>query len=358
VGGTGSYNWGSTSGMVADVQFWLDNPSQNFGWILIGDETQIETAKRFATRENTDNSGLDKPRLVVNYTSTGGPSGACCATDESCSIEEPANCIPPSVYQGDGTLCSPNPCAGPIIGACCASDGTCTDDTQTNCETGGGVFQGDGSSCGTADCPIELTPYVDALPLPAVATPTSGAPGAVATYDISMIEFEQQAHSELPNPTRVWGYSDGVAPPATPGPIIVARQGMPVTVNWINDIRDFDTNALRTNHYLDVDVQDDGMGNVCIHGAEDSAKAVVHLHGGHVPAEVDGYPESTYLPGFMDTYTYPNEQQAGFLWFHDHALGITRLNVYMGLAGAYLLRDDVEDAFNIPGGAFEVPIVM
>jgi spore coat protein A len=359
VGGTGTYNWGSTSGMVADVQFWLDNPSQNFGWILVGDESQIETAKRFASRENTDNSGLDKPRLIVNYTPTGGPTGACCATDDSCSIEESANCIPPSVYQGDGTLCSPNPCTGPIVAACCASDGTCTDQTQTDCEAGGGVFQGAGSDCTTADCPIELTPYVDALPLPPIATPTSGAPNDAATYDITMLEFEQQLHSELPNPTRVWGYSDGVAPPSTPGPIIVARQGLPVTVNWINDIRDFDTNVLRTdNHYLTVDVQEDGMGNVCIHGAEDSAKSVVHLHGGHVPADVDGYPESTYLPGSMDTYTYPNEQQAGYLWFHDHSLGITRLNVYMGLAGAYLLRDDVEDALNIPSGEFEVPIVM
>jgi spore coat protein A len=58
------------------------------------------------------------------------------------------------------------------------------------------------------------------------------------------------------------------------------------------------------------------------------------------------------------TYVYPNNQQAGYLWFHDHALGITRLNVYMGLAGAYLVRDAVEDAINLPRGSYEVPLVI
>ncbi len=189
----------------------------------------------------------------------------------------------------------------------------------------------------------------------------------------------------------------------------MARSGQPVTVNWINDLRENGgVGPLRTDHYLAVDVQDDGMGNVCIHGAEDNAKAVVHLHGGHVPSAVDGYPESTFVPGNQAAYcvtdefivctddldcpapstcdgdgsacnsdadcvgrggnedcllcqfgyTYPNEQQAGYLWFHDHALGITRLNVMMGLAGAYLVRDAVEDLLNIPKGEFEVPLVI
>ena len=361
VGGTGTYNWGSTSGMVADVQFWLDNPAQDFGWIVIGDETQIETAKRFATKENTNNGGQDKPKLVVNFT-PGSVSGACCAPDETCAIVPAGTCPMDSTYQGDGTTCSPNPCVDPL-GACCAGDGTCTDETQGDCETGGGVYQGPGSTCGTVECEIVLTPFIDPLPYPAVATPTSGTIGGTATYDISMVEFEQQMHSELPGPTRVWGYKDHVAAPGTPGPIIVARSGEPVTVNWINDLRDFDTGLLRTDHYLGVDVQTDGVGEVCIHGAEDSAKAVVHLHGGHVPAAVDGYPESTYLPGNQDTYVYPNGQQAGYLWFHDHALGITRLNVMMGLAGAYLVRDDVEDAINLPTCAvptdcYEVPLVI
>ena len=409
VGATGTYNWGSTSAMVADVQSWLDNPAQNYGWILIGNETQIETAKRFATRENTGNSGQDRPVLIVNFTSSGGPTGACCQPDDTCSVVASGTCIFPDAYQGDGTTCSSHPCVIPT-GACCAGDGTCVEDEQALCESGGGAYQGDGSTCAAAECPIALTPFIDPLPIPGVATPTVGAPDAAATYDMSIVEFPQQMHSELPNPTTVWGFKDPFAATAhTPGPIIVARSGQPVTVNWLNDLREGGgAGPLRTDHHLGVDVQTDGMGNVCIHGAENNAKTVVHLHGGHVPSAVDGYPESTFLPGSQAAYcvtdefivcsddldcpapstcdgsgascntdadcvgqggnedcllcqvgyTYPNNQQAGFLWFHDHALGITRLNVMMVLAGAYLVRDSVEDALNIPGGEYEVPLVL
>jgi len=351
VGGQGVYTWGSTSGMVADVQNWLDNPSQNFGWIVIADETQIETAKQFGTRENNDDGGVNKPELTINYTPL-QVSGGCCQ-NETCTIETAANCSTlAGEYQGDGSSCSPNPCVEPF-GACCAGDGTCTEDTQANCEGGGGVFQGDGSDCGTAECSIQLTPYLDALPVPGPATPTSGSPGAAATYDITMKAFTQQLHQELA-PTTVWGYDDGTGA-STPGPLIEARTGEPVTVNWTNDIRDLGTGLLRTDHYLQQSPDD----LACIHGAIDDAKTVVHLHGGHVPAAVDGYPESTFLPGAPpETYVYPNNQQAAPIWFHDHALGITRLNVYMGLAGLYLIRDDVEDAINLPAGAFETPLVL
>ena len=311
VGNTGSYLWGSTSAMVGDVQLWLDNSTLNYGWIIIGDESQIETSKRFATVNNTSGGGADRPSLLIDYTPGAGVNGACCDGDVCTIVEGIGACT--GTYQGDGTNCSPNPCIGPATGACCSTDGSCVEDTQANCEAvPENVYQGDGSTCATVECTIQLTPFIDALPLPPVATPDTGAPGATAEYTITMVEFEQQAHSELPNPTRVWGYSDGTAAPQTPGPIIVALEDMPVTVNWVNDIRDLDTGLLRTdNHYLDVDIMDDGLGNVCIHGAEDSAKAVVHLHGGHVPAAVDGYPESTFLPGEpAETYVYPNGQQA------------------------------------------------
>ncbi|MHC4320131.1 MAG: multicopper oxidase domain-containing protein [Planctomycetota bacterium] len=351
VGGQGDYMWGSTSGMVADVQNWLDNPSQNFGWILVGDESQNETAKQFATRENTDSGGTFKPVLTVNYT-TQQISGGCCQ-GATCTIETPGDCSTAGgVYQGDGTSCSPNPCVDPA-GACCASNGTCTDVTQSTCV---GTFQGEGSTCATVEyCPIQLTPYLDALPVPGPATPVAGSPGGTATYDITMKEFQQQLHAELPA-TTVWGYHDGfAAQPSTPGPLIEARTGNPVTVNWINDIRDSSSGLLRTNHYLQQSSDD----LACIHGAQNEAATVVHLHGGHVPAVFDGYPESTFLPGApAEQYDYPNSQQAAPLWFHDHALGITRLNVYMGLAGLYLLRDAVEDAINLPAGEFEIPLVL
>jgi spore coat protein A len=351
VGGLGNYSWGSTSGMVADVQNWLDNPSQAFGWIIIGDESQIETAKEFATRENTDNGGANKPVLTVNYTPLQISGGCCQAT--VCSIETPADCTTlGGAYEGDGTSCSPNPCVEPF-GACCASNGTCSEATQSVCEGGSGIFQGDASSCGAVECEVQLTPYIDALPVPGPATPVSGSPGAAATYDISMKEFQQQLHSELA-PTTVWGYDDGTGP-YTPGPAIEARAGKPVTVNWKNDLRDLGTGNLRTDHYLQQSADDLS----CIHGAVNDAATVTHLHGGHVPANVDGYPEDTFLPGAPPVpYFYPNTQSAAPIWFHDHALGITRLNVYMGLAGLYLIRDDVEDALDLPAGEFEIPLVL
>jgi len=86
-----------------------------------------------------------------------------------------------------------------------------------------------------------------------------------------------------------------------------------------------------------------------------SIPAVVHLHGGEVPPQLDGGPDAWYTSdglyqgaGYYSfaganpneaIYKYPNTQEAGPLWFHDHTLGATRLNVYAGLAGAYYLED-------------------
>jgi spore coat protein A len=187
---------------------------------------------------------------------------------------------------------------------------------------------------------------VDPLPIPGVIEPVSGEPGGVAEYEIPVVQFQHQYHRDLP-PTTVWGYA-GV----TPGPRIEASVGMPVTVTWINDLRD-ESGALRSDHVLPVDP--------CLHGPDMAGPApriVTHLHGGHVPAESDGYPEHTILPGETVTYEYPNLQPPAQLWFHDHALGITRLNVYMGMAGLYTLRDEAEAALDLPSGAYEIPLVI
>jgi spore coat protein A len=226
--------------------------------------------------------------------------------------------------------------------------------TAADCATAGGTFQGELTTCTVNLCPVIPTPFVDALPLPAVATPVSGSSGGVATYDIAMREVQQQLHSELANPTTVWGYGDGPTGASYPGPTIEATSDQTVTVNWINDLRDTSVTPnppLRTTHYLPVDT--------CPHGPVDqSPSTVVHLHGAHVDENSDGYPENTFLPGNQVTYTYPNEQLASTLWYHDHALGITRLNVYMGLAGLYLLRDAVENALDLPSGEYEIPIAI
>lgn len=66
VDNVGFYTWGSTAGMVADVQNWVDNPAQNFGWILVGgNESTNQTAKRFDTKEHPTLG--NRPVLTVTF---------------------------------------------------------------------------------------------------------------------------------------------------------------------------------------------------------------------------------------------------------------------------------------------------
>ncbi|GJM26448.1 MAG: hypothetical protein DHS20C16_28630 [Phycisphaerae bacterium] len=339
--GITTYTWGSTKGMVADVQGWLDSPATNFGWILIGNEKVGGSSKRFDSKDHPTASV--RPELTIDYT---GPSslGACCDNDSTCFITDLSTCtIAGNTYQGNGTTCTPNPCLAVVIGACCHDDGTCSEESESSCTSSGGTYQGDATVCTNGLCPVILTPYLDAMPVPPVATPTTGTAGQQATYDIEIVQVEQKLHRQLP-PTTLWTY-DGVYP----GPTILATTDEPVTVNWINNLQN-SNGTPRTDHYLDV--------NLCPHGAEDVPKTVVHLHGGHVPADVDGYPEDAYLPGSMLSYTYPNNQLPGLIWYHDHALGITRLNVYMGLAGAYVITDAFEQSLGLPSGEFDVPLIL
>jgi spore coat protein A len=350
-GGTGDYTWSSAT-MTADVQGWLNNPATNFGWMIFGNETGTKVAKRFDTRENT--TAAYRPRLVINFTAP-ALTGACCADDGGCSVvlDPGGTCTAPSAYQGAGTSCTPNLCPQPT-GACCLPDAaaTCDEVTSAQCTAASGTFHGEFSECSATQCPVVLTPYLDALPIPGVAQPTSGTAGGVATYDIAMREVHQQLHAQLP-PTTVWGYGTGPSGGSYPGPTIEATVDNPVTVHFTNDLRDTSIagSPLRTTHYLPVDT--------CPLGAVDQKpRAIVHLHGGHVEQSADGHPESAYLPGSGLTVVYPNHQLPATKWFHDHAMGITRLNVYMGLAAFYLIRDAAEQALGLPSGAHEIALAI
>lgn len=181
--------------------------------------------------------------------------------------------------------------------------------------------------------PSPLAPYVDALPRLTSALRTAGN-----TYRLTMREFAWRVHRDLP-PTRGWGY-DG----QFPGPLIEARCGEAFSVEWVN--------RLPSRHFLPIDHT--------IHGAErgvPEVRAVVHLHGARVPPDSDGYPTAWYLPGDSRTCHYPNRQEAALLFYHDHAMGINRLNVYAGLAGLCSLRDPAAE-FGLPEGEFEVPIAL
>jgi spore coat protein A len=338
----GFYSWSST-GMVADVKLWMTNAGTNFGWIIKGNEIANKTAKRFDSRENALLS--QRPVLRVDFIPP-ADVGACCLADGSCATLTSNQCAAASgSFHGVGSLCATNPCPPPV-GACCIPDGTCQNVTSNQCALLGGTYQGDNTPCSSNLCPVVLTPFVDPLPVPAPLPPVSGTVGGAAYYEIPMLQVQQKLHRDMPL-TTVWAYGT-----AFPGPVIEAGVGQPVTVKWINDLRD--TNGqLRTNHFLPVDT--------CLHGPDMAGAAprtVVHLHGGKVAQKDDGYPEETFLPGESRTNFYPNQQPPATVWFHDHALGITRLNVYMGLAGLYILRDPVEDVLGLPSGANEIPLVI
>ena len=182
--------------------------------------------------------------------------------------------------------------------------------------------------------PRELTPFVDPLPLSPVLTPTRDQ-----RLKITMRESEQRLHRTLP-PTRLWTYGDRF-----PGPVIDARKGQPFSVDWVN--------ALPTEHFLPID------HNLC--GAEPdepAVRAIVHVHGGRLPSKDDGYPMDWYVPGTSRINNYPNAQDAATLWYHDHAMGINRLNMYAGLMGMYLLRDDAELALGLPEGEQEIALLL
>jgi spore coat protein A, manganese oxidase len=98
-----------------------------------------------------------------------------------------------------------------------------------------------------------------------------------------------------------------------------------------------------------------------LHGAGrdvPDVRAAIHLHGGRTPAASDGYPEDWTLPGQSQTCHYPSLQHAATLFYHDHTMGINRLNTWAGMMGFCILRDAREDPLNLPTGARDIPIAI
>jgi spore coat protein A len=194
-----------------------------------------------------------------------------------------------------------------------------------------------------------LQKFVDPLP-PLSPLATDRALDGSPLYEIAARAVRLPLHRDLP-PTLLWAYGGQF-----PGPTIAARRGQRIFVRWLNEIADgefllpqaFDAHLHGTHH------------------GEPPTKLVTHLHGAVVRPDSDGHPDAWYTAAFArrgaewshETYEYPNGQDACTLWYHDHAMGQTRLNVYAGLAGAYLIRDDEEDALGLPVGAYELPLII
>ncbi|MCA3749325.1 MAG: multicopper oxidase domain-containing protein [Rubrobacter sp.] len=181
-----------------------------------------------------------------------------------------------------------------------------------------------------------VEPFAVPLPVPPVLRPVH----TDATTDHYEIVQREGTQEILPGKkTKVWGY-EGIFP----GPTVEARSGRRTVVRHTNEL---------------------------------PVPTVVHLHGGKTPPEHDGYPTDLLLPaggahgaghtghaGHGNTsegtreYAYPNEQRAATLWYHDHRMDFTGPQVYRGLAGLYILRDEVEDSLPLPKGEREVPLVI
>ena len=260
-----------------------------------------------------------------------------------------------------------------------------------------------------------VLPLVVPPAMPMTSTVIQRGAGPVDYYEIAVRQFRQQIVPGLS--TTVWSYGS-IANPLTfnyPAFTIEANFNRPVRVKWINDLKDGSGRFLP--HLLPVDPTLHWANPPGGAAGRDSRPAftstpgpytgpvplVTHLHGGHSAQESDGFAEAWFLPaannipaGFATqgtwydffrneflnktgvpwqpgtaTFEYANDQRAATIWYHDHTLGMTRLNVYAGPAGFYLLRGGPGDLPNpvLPGPApgvganpfgrfFEIPLAI
>ncbi len=262
---------------------------------------------------------------------------------------------------------------------------------------------------GTLD-PLTIPKYVTPMSLP-LEMPESKSDKKV-DYQIAVRQFEQQVLPQGFPQTTVWGYGsiDHPASFAYPAYTIEAEANHKVKVKWINELIDAQGNYLP--HLFPVDQTlhwANPTGQSCSDGTARSdcsgtnpvpytgpVPMVTHVHGAHVGPESDGYPEAWWLPAAANippdyitrgsrwgqsskfsvndgqaVFTYPNDQSEATLWYHDHSLGITRLNVYAGPAGFWLIRDEkgLERKLDLPRPApkkknkagrkyYELPLVI
>ena len=209
-------------------------------------------------------------------------------------------------------------------------------------------------------------------------------------YEIAMRQFNQQILPTTFGKTTVWGYGSTIPDSVfnAPSLTIEATANKPVRVKWINDLRDANGNYLP--HLLPVDQTLDWanpamapMTSMTSMAPMEAVKSplsytgpvpmVTHVHGAHVVQESDGNPEAWFLPdaknipvSYMKTgmnydtfkltaksgtswtpgnavFDYTNDQRDATIWYHDHAMGMTRNNVYAGPAGFFLIRGNPLD---------------
>lgn len=256
--------------------------------------------------------------------------------------------------------------------------------------------------------PTSIPKFQSEMLVPWAMPKSPGSNGSLDYYEIAMRQFEQQVLPEGMPKTTVWGYGSATDPNAVfnaPSLTIETTVDKPVRIKWINDLIDANGNYLP--HLLPVDqnlhwanpngMMPDMTGSSPLPYVG-PVPIITHVHGAHSTQESDGYPEAWYLPAadnipddyiktgtFYDIYKqtalngnlwgngsvvfdYANDQSSATLWYHDHAMGMTRTNVYAGPAGFYMVRDPGGDKVytdearttlgSLPDGAQEVAIAL
>ena len=254
---------------------------------------------------------------------------------------------------------------------------------------------GNRRTASTASVRVAQTP-LDGNSLPKFVDPLPTFQGrrvdGTSPIQVNMEEFQQKVlpasvYAALPAPydggTYLWGYDLNGTGASWPARTIEARKGTTTTVTYTNSL----TNT-RLQSLLTVDQSlhwADPLGttarNNCVNGPPLAAPctepyagpipAVVHLHGAEVPSQYDGHPDAWFTPGdehlgpsfVSNVYNYPNSQEATTLWYHDHALGVVRQNVFAGLAGFYFIRDNRDtglatNPITLPAGPQEVELLI
>ena len=201
-----------------------------------------------------------------------------------------------------------------------------------------------------------LTKFVDPLYIPPRLRADPADP--LPSYTIRTLAADLRLHSQLPL-TPLWTYDGGF-----PGPVFDVRRDQRIRVVWSNEVT---TPYPAVNAYLadapgnpSLAMNDPGTGAARpVPGtAALPAWLDTHLHGAVTGGGNDGWMENALLFGDSQLSEYPNRQSAMTLWYHDHAMNITSLNVFAGLVGMYLLRDEEEDRLGLPHGEHEIPLIV
>jgi spore coat protein A len=202
----------------------------------------------------------------------------------------------------------------------------------------------------------KLAKYLEPVPLPGAGIVVA-APSDLNSYEFAQVQIARRLHPQLPA-TPLWAYDDGsglAGQAGSFGMAVVARSGTPLLVSFTHELPE------TYPAWIPVDTRLTPLGN--------QVRLMTHLHGGFVAADSDGNPAVTpngFGPGETQTVLYTNQlpqMSASLLWFHDHGLGATRLNVFAGLAAAYILRDEFDtgeepNPVGIPGADYEIPLVI